>query len=209
MYIFFILTFRFWIKLVVAYFHTAISLGKGQKHKSNQKILFHAMPISQGFYSLYTKNDLGVFNVLVINTSVCLRAGAYDRKGTCNTAAGKVIHKSCVSLKSESTRKPQFLVLSPMSEPVAQGHSTWVGLQDHRKVFPEINGTAEPKMTEGAPSGMLIYQGFTCWLMIAITVCIWQTQLDMCSEKFCIWSWIILDLYNFLFYFSGCHSVCQ
>lgn len=94
-----------------------------------------------------------------------------------------MIHKSCVSLKSESMRKPQFLVLSPMSELVVQGHSTWVGLQDHRKVFPKINGRAEPKMTERAPSGMLIYQEFTCWLMIATTVCIWQTQLDMCSEK--------------------------
>lgn len=107
-------------------------------------------------------------------------------------------------------RKPQFPVLSSMSEPVAQGHSTWVGLQDHRKVFPEINGRAEPKMTEGAPSGMLIYQGFTCWLMIAITVCIWQTQLDMCSEKLYIWSWIKLDLYNFPFWCLGCHhSLCQ
>lgn len=83
-----------------------------------------------------------------------------------------MIHKRCIILKSESMRKPQFLVLSPMSEPVAQGHSTRVGLQDRRRVFPKINGRAEPKMTEGAPSGMLVYQGFTCWLMIAITVCI-------------------------------------
>lgn len=97
-----------------------------------------------------------------------------------------------------------------MSEPVAQGHSIWVGLQDHRKVFFKINGRAEPKMTEGAPYGMLIYQGFTCQLMITITVCIWQTQLDMCGEKLCTWSWIILDLHNFLFYCSGCHhSLCQ
>lgn len=101
-------------------------------------------------------------------------------------------------------------VLRPMSQPVAQGHSTWTGLQDHREVFPEINGRAEPKMKERAPSGMLIFQGFTCWLIIAITVCIWQTQLDMCSEKLCIWSWIILDPYNFLFYCLSCHhSLCQ
>lgn len=132
------------------------------------------------------------------------------RKGTCDTAAGKMIHKSYVSLKSESMRKPQFLLLSPMSEPVAQGHNTWVGLQDHRKAFSEINSRAEPEMTEGPPPGILIYQGFTCGLMIAITVCIWQTQLDMCSEKLYIWSWIILDPYNFLFYCSGCHhSFCQ
>ena len=93
-----------------------------------------------------------------------------------------MIHKSCVSLKSESMREPQFLVLSPMlgCSPRLQHMSR---AADHRKVFPEINGRAEPKMTERAPSGMLIYQGFTCWLMIAITVCIWQTQLDMCSEK--------------------------
>ena len=106
---------------------------------------------------------------------VCVRAcvcvSAYDIKAICDTVAGEMIHKSCVSLKSESMREPQFLVLSPMlgCSPRLQHMSR---AADHRKVFPEINGRAEPKMTERAPSGMLIYQGFTCWLMIAITVCI-------------------------------------
>lgn len=108
---------------------------------------------------------------------------AYDRKGTCDIAAREMIHKSVSTWSQRQWREPQFLVHSPMSEPVAQGHSTWVGLQDHRKVSPKINSRVEAKMTEGEPSGMLIYQGFTCWLMIAITVCLWQTLLDMCSEK--------------------------
>lgn len=43
----FILTFRFWIQLKVANFHTTGSQNKGQKHNSNQR-LFHSTPISQG-----------------------------------------------------------------------------------------------------------------------------------------------------------------
>lgn len=166
---------------------------KGQKHSSNQSLVFSAPPIPPRLFFFLWQEWFGCVYICVH-----MGEGLWQKRKLWLNSRWNASQKLS-SLNSHSVRKSQFPVLSPRSEPTAQGHSTWVGLQDHRRVFPEINGRAEPKMTEGAPSGMLIYQGFTCWLMIAITVCIWQTQLDMCGEKSYIWSRIILDLYNFLF----------
>ena len=76
----------------------------GQKCSSNQRRLSHSMSISQVFYSFYNQEWSGSVYVFV-----CICKYLWQKR-TCDTAACDIIHRNCVSLKSESMGKPQFLV---------------------------------------------------------------------------------------------------
>lgn len=130
---------------------------------------------------------------------------------TCNTVPGDSIHTSYFNKKvRDSEGIFNFLVLVHQCQCQSPRSQHFIGAARTQKVFPEINGRAEPKMTEGVPFGILIYQGFSFCLMIAITVCIWQTQLGIWGEVLCIWGEIVLDLYNFLcFCPCCCPHICQ
>ena len=69
-------------------------LGQGQKHKRNQRTLFEATLISEGFHSFYAENDLGMFTCVVF----LVQCHSLQLKVTAHEQGCKITEKSFLRL---------------------------------------------------------------------------------------------------------------